>query len=561
MENRKKQSLWSQINMKIFVPGFIFLLLFIAVGVIFPEGFLNALNSFKDWAMGSLKWVYVLCAVMTSIFCIWLLFSKKFGNIRFGGKNAKPSISTLAWVTISLTGSIAIGICFFGVAGPVTFFMDPPAFLGVEAGSAEAVVPAITYSFLHYGLPPYFIVTFSGFAIALLTYNGKRDFRASSTLYPLIGNRCDGIIGNIVDIIMVLSLVIVGTNMGLSVIQLNAGIGNILGDSTIDWQIAIIVVYVLATIFFACSGLHGTMSVLSNVNAIFYVIVILFVLFVGPTNRLICLAFESVGEFISQYIPMVSFGDAVLQTGWQSSNTMFYYAWNAMPGLLAAFFYATMAYGRTLKEFIIVNCLVPCGFLVFWYSFVGGSAIFSVMEGSNLPQVIAEQGSGIATFAFLDTLPLGSITKWMFIIMAVMTFVTWSDAIAVSFPQMFLKETAEDKSHTKTPKILIVGTAVFMGLLTFVLVYVGGYDAMDTSIVCWGVPSCILLCLMAVSCFKFLMKRKKYDLTYQEELEAEAADKGISVDTEGNHPEEPAAVMADTVQEVHHGMSEAEIVE
>lgn len=64
-------------------------------------------------------------------------------------------------------------------------------------------------------------------------------------------------------------------------------------------------------------------------------------------------------------------------------------------------------------------------------------------------------------------------------------------------------------------------------------------------------------------CFlQFIMSgQKAYDLTYQEELEAEAADKGISVDTEGNHPEEPAAVMADTVQEVHHGMSEAEIVE
>lgn len=517
-EAKTKESIWDKINLKTFIPGVICLLIFICAGVFFPIQFYNILDSIQSMFMSNFKWVYVLCAIMTSGVLIYLLFSK-VGNIRFGGKNAKPSISTLAWVTISLTGSIAIGICFFGVAGPVNNFIHPPEFLGITGGSPEAVVPAIGLCFLHYCIPPYFIVTFAGFAIGLLAYNGKRAFRASSTLYPLIGNKCDGILGTIVDIIMVLSLVIVGTNMGLSVIQLNAGLGNLLHIDKPNFELIIMVVYVVATIYFACSGLHAAMGKLSNVNAVFYCIVIAFVLLVGPTNRLILLGFESVSKFLWDFVPTVGFGDAVLQTGWQEGNTMYYYSWNAMPGLLAAFFYATMSYGRTLKEFIVVHCLVPSAFLVLWYVFIGGTAIFGVMDGSNLAQIIAEKGSGIATFAFLDTLPLATITKWMFILMAVMTFVTWSDAIAVSFPQMFLKETAEDKANTKTPKSLIAGTAVFMGLLVFALLYAGGYDAMELSITCWGLPSSILLILMAFAVIKFLAQRKKYDITYQEELE------------------------------------------
>lgn len=517
-EGKTKQSIASMINMKIFVPGVICLLIFIGAGVFFPTQFYDLLSSIQSTFMGSAKWLYVLCALMTSGVMIFLLFSK-VGNIRFGGKNAKPSVSTLAWVTISLTGSIAIGICFFGVAGPVNNFVNPPEFLGVTGGSPEAVVPALGLCFLHYCIPPYFIVTFSGFAIGLLAYNGKRAFRASSTLYPLVGDKCDGPLGTIVDIIMVLSLVIVGTNMGLSVIQLNAGLGNLLNIDVPKFELIIMIVYVVGTIYFACSGLHKAMGKLSNVNAIFYCIVIAFVLLVGPTNRLILLGFESVTDFLWNFIPTVGFGDAVLQTGWQDSNTMYYYSWNAMPGLLAAFFYATMSYGRTLKEFVIVHCLVPSAFLVLWYVFIGGTAIFGVMDGSNLAQVIAEKGSGIATFAFLDTLPWSTITKWMFILMAVMTFITWSDAIAVSFPQMFLKETAEDKAETKTPKALIAGTAIFMGLLVFTLLYAGGYDAMELSITCWGLPSSILLIIMAFAVIRFLANRKKYDITYQEELE------------------------------------------
>lgn len=525
-ETKQTGNVWSMINHKVFIIGIGVLLLFIGIGIIFPTALNDGMNAFNVWAMKHFKWVYVFCAVITSAFGLWVMFSK-VGNIRLGGKDAKPSVKTLPWVTITLTGSIAIGICFFGVAGPVQNFLNPPPFLGVEGGTAEAVVPAIQYSFLHYGIPAYFIVTMAGFAIAISSYNGRRAFRASSALYPLIGKHCDGPIGTIVDAFMVMSLVIVGTNMGLSVIQLNAGLGNILGGG-VNFELVIIAVYLVMTIYFACSGVHGAMGALSNVNAIMYGVVILFVLICGGVNRLLGLYSDTVSDFIMKYIPMTGFADSVQQTGWQEGNSMFFYSWNAMPGLLAAFFYASVSYGRKLKEFVLVNIMVPTLFMTFWYVFVGGTAIFGVMEGSGLDQAIATQGSGIATFAFLETLPLGSITKWIFIVMAIITFVTWSDAICYSFPLMFLKNVTRDAADNKTPKILVAGTAVFMALLTVTLLYVGGYDAMETSILCWGLPSSALIVLFAISSFKFLLNRKKYDVTYQEELEeagqSEAAD-------------------------------------
>ncbi len=84
---------------------------------------------------------------------------------------------------------------------------------------------------------------------------------------------------------------------------------------------------------------------------------------------------------------------------------------------------------------------------------------------------------------------------------------------------MFLKDVTRDAADNKTPKILVAGTAIFMALLTITLLYVGGYDAMETSILCWGLPSSALIILFTISSFKFLLNRKKYDVTYQEELE------------------------------------------
>ena len=263
------------------------------------------------------------------------------------------------------------------------------------------------------------------------------------------------------------------------------------------------------------------MGTLSNVNAVCYFLILLFVLFVGPTNRLINLGLTSVSDFIMDFLPMLTFGDPIYETGWQTSNTMFYYSWNIAPALLHALFYVTISYGRTLKEFILVNCILPAFVTMGWYTLFGGTAMFGILDGSGLWETIQEFGSGISTFAFLDTLPLGSIMKWVFLVVAVMTFLTFSDGVAFSFPMLMVKDSAVDASYTKVPRALNVGVSLFMGALTFMLLYVGGYDALNSVMVALAFPAAILMVLVMFSFIKFLRHRDKYDVTYQEELAAE----------------------------------------
>ena len=156
-----------------------------------------------------------------------------------------------------------------------------------------------------------------------------------------------------------------------------------------------------------------------------------------------------------------------------------------------------------------------------WYTLFGGTAMFGILDGSGLWETIQEFGSGISTFAFLDTLPLGSIMKWVFLVVAVMTFLTFSDGVAFSFPMLMVKDSAVDASYTKVPRALNVGVSLFMGALTFMLLYVGGYDALNSVMVALAFPAAILMVLVMFSFIKFLRHRDKYDVTYQEELAAE----------------------------------------
>lgn len=520
MNHNKKESFWNQIDMKVFVPGVSIIVLVLAAGVIFPNQFYNGLHNGVLWVMDHFKWFYTLLVMLIcGVFGV-ILFTK-LGDIRLGGKNAKPSLKTSTWFTLSMTGTIAVGICFYGVSGPVNMLMNPPSFMGVEAGTKEAIIPVLKYCFLHYAFPVFFIIVAFAMMISLIYYNGKRTLRANDTLYPLPGEASQGILGSVINTFSVVALIVCGTNMGLAVIQLNAGIGTIAGLSeTPAFEPMITLFYTVVTIFFATSGVHKLMGKLSNINAVVYFLILAFILIFGSVgaNRLLGTFFTAFGEFTMEFIPMVSFSDPIDQTGWQTSYTMYYYSWNIVPAFLHALFYVSIAYGRKLREFILINCVAPGLVTCLWYVIFGGSAMFSVVEGGNLYEMMQQFGDGIATFAFLAELPGGTFLPWLFILLAMMTFITFSDSIAFSFPMLFMKKTEVDASMTKVPKAMNAAIAIFMGALTFVLLYVGGSDALNEMMVFLAFPFGILLFLIIISMIKMLAQREKYDITYQEEL-------------------------------------------
>ena len=74
-DTKQRNSVWSMINHKVFIIGIGILLLFVGIGIIFPTALNDGMNAFNLWAMKHFKWVYVLCAVITSVFGLWVMFS------------------------------------------------------------------------------------------------------------------------------------------------------------------------------------------------------------------------------------------------------------------------------------------------------------------------------------------------------------------------------------------------------------------------------------------------------------------------------------------------------
>lgn len=73
------------------------------------------------------------------------------------------------------------------------------------------------------------------------------------------------------------------------------------------------------------------------------------------------------------------------------------------------------------------------------------------------------------------------------------------------------------------------------------LLYVGGYDALNSAIVVCGFPAAIVTIFVVIAAVKFLSNRKKYDYTYREEL-------GIPDDVPGEDPGDPVPEVLEIIE-------------
>lgn len=104
-----------QLRLPIFIPMATILGPVVIIGRISPKALFDGENTIVSYAVSSFGWLFQLSSVVFFFICLRAMFSK-FGNIRLGGKDAKPTMSKWNWFAISLCAGIATGILFWGIA-------------------------------------------------------------------------------------------------------------------------------------------------------------------------------------------------------------------------------------------------------------------------------------------------------------------------------------------------------------------------------------------------------------------------------------------------------------
>jgi choline/carnitine/betaine transport len=477
--------------------------LFVAWGVLFTDNLSTVTTSSLNWVTGTFGWAYLVVTLALLVFLVFLAFSPA-GDIRLGADHDRPEFSTLSWFAMILSAVMGIGLVSYGVAEPISHFASPPHGLA-EAGTPEAAVRALQYSYFDWGLHAWAIFAVFGLAIAYSTYRKGRRTLVSQLFYPLLGERVNGPIGKGIDVLAVFSTLFgTTTSLGLGALQVNNGLGSLFGVPVNSVSQVLIIAFVTAVFTLsAVTGVSKGIKFLSQASAGLAIALFVFMVVVGPTVFLANLYIESLGLYATDFFRMSLQGTAFGDLQWMQWWTYFMMAWWVSWGAFVGVFLARISRGRTIRGFIMGVLVVPTIVFFTWFTVFGGTAIHVDMfqDGTIAKQTTADINS--AFFATLDAFPFATVTSVVAIVLVVMFFVSGADANTYVLSML-----TSGGSLTPRRSVLILW-GVLTGVTAVVLMLAGGLNAIQNTVIVTSLPFLIIIAGVAVSFWKELASDRR----------------------------------------------------
>ncbi|MBW0102358.1 BCCT family transporter [Pseudonocardia sp. KRD291] len=512
----------------IFAVGAALVLVFLLWGLFASESLSSTVSTLLDGLIRGGGWGFILAATGFVVFALWLAFSR-FGKIRLGTDAEQPEFRTVSWIAMMFSAGMGIGLMFFGVNEPLSFFASdtPPG--AAAPGSTEALQVAMATSLFHWTLHPWAIYAVVGLAIAYSTFRKGRRQLISQAFVPLIGKKAaEGGIGKAIDILAIFATLFgSAASLGLGAYQIGGGLqagGFTEGRPGPAILAIIIVVLTAAFILSAVSGVAKGIQWLSNINMVLAGLLALFVFVVGPTVIILDLIPTSIGAYFSDFFEMVGRTEA---TGgepmltWLSSWTVFYWAWWISWTPFVGMFLARISRGRTIREFVGGVILAPSLVSLVWFCIFGGTAITQAQGGAQF-----SEDSNVQLFQVLQQYPLATFTGLLVMALVGIFFVSGADAASIVMGTLSQRGTIEPS------KWIVVFWGSVMGAVAVLMLVTGGENALD------GIQNLTILIaapfvvVMVLLCFALAKDLRRDPMMLRDQKGSEVIEQAVDYATE-----------------------------
>ena len=503
------------IHNRVFAVSGLLVVAFVVLTLAFQNQVEPLFSGMRSWLTSSLDWFFIAAGNIFVLVMLGLAVSP-LGKVRLGGTEATPDYSYLGWFSMLFAAGMGIGLMFFGVSEPLSHFgsafggtavengvRTDWAPLGAAAGDAEAATRlAMAATIYHWALHPWAMYATMALGLALFSFNKGLPLTVRSVFYPLLGERVWGWPGHVVDILAVLATLFgLATSLGYGAAQASSGLNFLfdvpLGNTT---QIVLVIGITAIALVSVVAGLDAGVKRLSEINMVLALLLMLFVIGVGPTLDILSGFFGNLGAYL-EHLPAlanpIGRDDANFSQGW----TAFYWAWWISWSPFVGMFIARVSRGRTVREFIFAVLIVPSLACVLWMTVFGETAILQVVRDGYEAATKAELP--LQLFAMLEALPLAQITSFIAIVLVVVFFVTSSDSGSLVIDVI----AAGGKVDAPLPQRVFWAT--FEGLVAIALILGGGLVALQAMAVSTGLPFTIVLLMSAVAVVKGLMSEPR----------------------------------------------------
>lgn len=469
-----------------------------------PENADSVLGTITTWISTNLGWFYILTGTVCVVFILAVAFSRS-GTLRLGPDHSRPQFRLFSWSAMLFSAGIGVDLMFFSVAEPVTQYLAPP---DIAPQTKEAAEQAVVWALFHYGFTGWAMYSLLGMAFGYYAYRLNMPLAIRSALYPLIGKRIHGPIGDAVDIAAVLGTIFgIAASLGIGVVQLNYGLTVIFGwDESLAVQAALVIVGVGAATLSSVSGVDKGIKRLSEFNVFVAISLVVYVVVTGKTAFLLDAFIMNIGDYVSSFPSMTmdtfAFSDDPEATkAWMGAWTLFFWAWWVAWAPFVGLFLARISRGRTLRQFVIGTMTIPFLFILCWMSFFGNTALDRVRSGDTAFAEATAARPEQGFYDLLSDLPAGTALIIIATLFGLLKYITSADSGALVTANFTSR--IED-SQQDGPRWSRIFWAVLVGILTLVMLQIGGVSTVQSATIVMGLPFSLVMYLIMLGLWRSL---------------------------------------------------------
>lgn len=487
----------------VFTASAIVIGIIVAIGAIFPTKFGDVTSDISSWISTYFGWYYMIITIGMVFFCVFIIFSP-IGKLKLGRPQDKPEFNTVSWFAMLFSAGMGIGLVFYGAAEPMSHYLSPPT---ASPETKAAMTESMRSTFLHWGFHAWGIYGVVALALAYAQFRKGEPGLLSKTLRPLLGDKVDGPIGTIIDVLSVFATVVgVAVSLGMGALQINGGLEYLFDvPNNIVVQGIIIIIVTILFLASAWSGLSKGIQYLSNTNLVLASLLLIVTLILGPTILILNMFTSSTGALFDSFL-FNSFDVAPLseqKNTWLNTWTLYYWGWWMSWSPFVGIFIARVSRGRSIREFILGVMLVPTIISFIWFSVFG---VTGIEVGKKAPEVF-KMSTETQLFGVFNGMPMGIALSILALALVCIFFVTSADSATFVLGMQTTHGSLNPSGMVK----VIWGIA--QSLIAFVLLLSGGdtgLNALQSAAIISAFPFSFIIILMIIAFYKDANQERKY---------------------------------------------------
>ncbi len=447
--------------------------------------------------------LYLWYGIGALVFLGWLAASR-YGRVKLGEADSRPEFSTRSWLGMIFCAGVGAGLLYWAIIEWGYYIDKPPH--GFAPGSPEAIEWAASYGLFHWGPTGWAILCLPSLAIAYAYYVRKVPYlRLSTGCSAFLPEGVTGARGRAIDFLYMLNIIGgAGTSLGLSTPMISAAFAEFAGyERTFSLDVAVVVACIAIFGTSAYLGLERGFKRMSDATMVLALLLLLFVLIVGPTLFILKMATNGIGLVLQNFLRMNTWTDPVRNIGFVENWTVFYWAWWMAYAPFVGLFVTRISRGRSLREVILGMLSFGSLGAGIFFMVLGNYALHLDISGAlDVTGLMSSVGEAQAISAVIASLPFGQLALLAFVVVAVVLLATTYDSASYTLASVSTRRLEAGHNPARWNRLF---WACALGLVPVTLMFVeGGIKVLLSATIVVSLPLIGVGVLLAASLMRML---------------------------------------------------------